>query len=379
MHLAAAERPFVHEEPEPQVVQGERGDVRAQALARAQPREDLAAHARALAVVVGEADPALAEVGLRERLGDVVQQRAPAQRVAAREVVGERLGEHRGDPRAEGVVVEHGGRVALERDRVLEHLERVVVGVLVVVDRLLDPAQRPELGQDRGAGAGLLEQRHAVERAVRRECAPQLREDPLPGDAVQPGRVLAGGGERRGLGLQVQLDREPRHAQHPQRVGGERLGADHPQAARGEARQAAGGVHRLAARERLGDRVHRQVARAQVVLEGRALERGAVHLPRAAGPDDAPGAERVREREGRGAARGGGPDGLCGALGVGDDHVEVEHRAGAPEQPVADRAADEVGVLAGQRGAGQRERVDAGHGAPWCSRGTRAPIPHVTS
>jgi hypothetical protein len=36
--------------------------------------------------------------------------------------------------------------------------------------------------------------------------------------------------------------------------------------------------------------------------------------------------------------------------------------------------------VAGERGARKRERIaGAGHAAGTCSRGTRAPIPHVTS
>ena len=53
--------------------------------------------------------------------------------------------------------------------------------------------------------------------------------------------------------------------------------------------------------------------------------------------------------------------------------VEVGRRA--PEQAVADRAADEPGRLAGERRAGGLERVRHG---PW-TRGTRAEIPQVTS
>ena len=65
---------------------------------------------------------------------------------------------------------------------------------------------------------------------------------------------------------------------------------------------------------------------------------------------------------------------------AGHGEVEVEARAGPPEQAVADRAADEPGVAARERPAEQVERGGAGaHAAPTCSRGTRAPMPHVTS
>ena len=112
MDLAAPQRALVDEEAEAQVMQRERRDVRAQALAGAQAAEDRPGHRGALAVVAREADPALPHVGPRDGLGDVVQQRAPAQRAAARQPVRERLAEQLAD--AGGALgAEHRRRVAL--------------------------------------------------------------------------------------------------------------------------------------------------------------------------------------------------------------------------------------------------------------------------
>ena len=70
-----------------------------------------------------------------------MQQRGEAHRVAARELVGERLGSSVADRR--GVLAEAGReRVALDRADLVEHLERVVVDVEVVEHVLLHAAQR---------------------------------------------------------------------------------------------------------------------------------------------------------------------------------------------------------------------------------------------
>ena len=75
---------LVHEEAEPQVVAHQRRDVRAQPLAGAQPPEHLARQLRAAHVVADERHAPVARANpARERLGGVVQQRPPAQRLAA--------------------------------------------------------------------------------------------------------------------------------------------------------------------------------------------------------------------------------------------------------------------------------------------------------
>ena len=86
----------MHEEAESQVVAHERRDVRAQPLARAQAPEHLAGELGAAHVVADERHAPVRRAHLaRERLGGVVQQRPPAQRLAARQLVGERLGQQR--------------------------------------------------------------------------------------------------------------------------------------------------------------------------------------------------------------------------------------------------------------------------------------------
>ena len=110
--------------------------------------------------------------------------------------------------------------------------------------------------------------------------------------------------------------------------------------------RAAVGVDELAAGQRLGHRVDREVARGEVGLQRAALQRRDVDLPAAVAGDHAPGAELVGELE-RGAA-GAAAQAARGAAHVAvDDDVEVGRRAA--QQAIAQRAAHEPRALAGQR------------------------------
>ena len=79
----------------------------------------------ALDVVAFEADEAVAFLP-RLRLGDVVEERAEAQRGGAVHLVGERLGEEGGGFRG-ALVADEAGELGLDLQRVGEHLERVPV------------------------------------------------------------------------------------------------------------------------------------------------------------------------------------------------------------------------------------------------------------
>ena len=78
-----------------------------------------------------------------------MQQGAPAQGIAARELVRERLGQQRGERLGELAGAENGARVGLQGDRAVEHLERVTVNIAVVKAALLHAAQRVELSAAR--------------------------------------------------------------------------------------------------------------------------------------------------------------------------------------------------------------------------------------
>jgi hypothetical protein len=250
----------------------------------------------------------------------------------------------------------------------------LAVHVAVVVGVLLDPAQRRELGQDGGHQLELVHEREPAHRRVGADDAPQLGEDALLGRVGQPRGVPADSGRGVRIDLEAELRRQARDAQRAQRVGDERLGGDHAQALVVEVPRAAVGVDELAAAQRLGHRVDREVARAEVGLQRAALQRRDVDLPAAVAGDHAPGAELVGELE-RGAA-GAPAQTAGGAAHVAVDH-DVEIWGRAPEQAIAQRAAHEPRTLAGQRLA---QGLD--HSATpsrWCRRGTRAVSAHVTS
>ena len=141
-----------------------------------------------------------------------------------------------------------------------------------------------------------------------------------------------------------------------------------------EVARASVGIDELAAAQRLGHRVDRQVAGGEVGLQRAALQRGDVDLPAAIAGDDAPGAELVGELE-RGAT-GPAPEAARGAAHVAvHDDVEVGRRTA--QQPVAQRAPDEPRALPRQRLAQHLDH--SGVPSRWCSRGTRAVSAHVTS
>ena len=172
--------------------------------------------------------------------------------------------------------------------------------------------------------------------------------------------------------VEPQQHGDPDRPQRAERVGGERAGAHHPQPARREVGPAAVRVEHLAAGERLGHGVDGEVARGEVGADVVVAQRDEVDVPGALRADDAPGAERAGELEG-GAARLVGHRAGGAPRVAGDGEVEVDGLAA--EQAVADGAADDPGVRAGEDLARDLER----RLHRWCSRGTRPLIAHVIS
>ena len=214
--------------------------------------------------------------------------------------------------------------------------------------------------------------------AVAGEDPLELGEDALLRDRGDARRLLAGELARRVHRLEAELGREPHEPQRAQRVVGERARPDGAQAARGEVGLAAVRVDALAALQRLRHRVDREVAQREVGFERAAAQRAEVRLPRAVAGHHAPGAELVGELERRAAhgareaARGGGDVAV-------DDEVEIGRRT--LEQAIADRAADEPRLAAGERLARRRDGVAQGSASPsrWYTRGTRGSSPQVIS
>ena len=119
--------------------------------------------------MTGEADVAVVERALRGRLGDVVQQGTPAHGQGDVHVAIELLGERRGH----GWRRRAGGELGVlaQVDRRVQHLQRVVKHVEVVVAVLLDAIEGLDLGQDNGEQAQVVEATQPVDRVPRQQDA----------------------------------------------------------------------------------------------------------------------------------------------------------------------------------------------------------------
>ena len=247
----------------------------------------------------------------------------------------------------------------------------------VVVDALLDAAQRGQLRQDGGEQPRGVHQLEPVAHARGGDDALELGEHALGRDARDRRGVLLHGRARGGLDREAELDREAHGAQGAQRIVGERARRDHPQPPGVEVAPAAVRVDELAAADRLGHRVDGEVARGEIGRQVPVAQRQQVDVPGVAGPDRAPAAELVAELE-RGPAGGLRDPPRRAARVAGDGDVDVVGRAA--EQPVAHGAADQPGRLARERGPRRLQRLaHAGSPSRWCSLGTRREIPHVIS
>src|SRR5919204_433462 len=171
---------------------------------------------------------------------------------------------------------------------------------------------------------------------------PQLADDPLARRVRRERRVLPDEPLCLVLEPEAELVLEPHRAQQPERIVHEDALTDGAQQLLVQIAQAAEGVDRLPARERAGDRVDREIARRQVVLD-RLGERREIHCPPVR-ERDPPGSVALGERE-RSAARA---PRVCprGAIGGAAGDVEVHELP--PEQLVADGTADDPRLLAGQ-------------------------------
>ena len=330
--------------------------------------------------MAGEADPPVGGDHPGPRLGDVVHQRAEAQRVTPGELIGQRKREQ--DAHLAGVLAaEKRLHVALELDDAVEHRKRVIQRIEVVVVALLHAAQPLELRQHDRAEPELQRQPHAFAGALARDHSPKLRVYALARDPREPGGGRAGRLARQRLGLQIQLAGQPHEPQGPQRVVLERAGRGEPQAALGEVARPGERVDQLAARQRPGDRVDREVAEQQVSLERLAAQRVEIRLPAARARHDAPGAEVIGKREGRRAGRAGECAGSRRDL-AGDHQIEIRARRAA-QQLVADRPPDDPALEPAQGLAREleRARARAHRGSPsrWYSRGTRGLTAQVIS
>ena len=204
-------------------------------------------------LVVVEADPAAGLEPARGRLADVVHQgRQPQHQVRA------------GHDRV-GVAV-----VRLQRDRLLQHGEGVLVDVLVPVVLVDLQAQGGQLGQHVVGQAGVHQQRQAGTRVTAQEQLDQLVTHPF---ARHDPDLLRHAPHRGGRGLvraHPQLGREPGRTHHAQRVvaEGPLRRPRRTQPARDEVVHAAERVDELQVRQAHRHGVDGEVAAFEVVVEG---------------------------------------------------------------------------------------------------------------
>ena len=279
-------------------------------------------HAAVLAHVVGGG------------LADVVEKRAEAERLAARELVRERLVQH---------LAQLAGGLALELDQPLQHLERVPVDVEVVVVALLHVVEVGELGKHRSHQAEPVRECEPLHRSWSHQEAAQLREHALAGGLAHPGRRL--GGEALGLGVrrEAELGGEARQAQRAQRVVLVRRRAEHAQRAGLEVGPAAERVDQLAAVALAAapsrSRVKSRLARSSSIVSPWSRAKSYTRPPRLSTTRQAPKASeswntgpRSSAASSRAASSGSALDG------------DVDVRDLAAQQLVAQRAADYPGL-----------------------------------
>jgi hypothetical protein len=225
----------------------------------------------------------------------------------------------------------------------------VLVDVEMVVFALLDAPQGGELRQHHRRRAHPVHELDAAQRGRRADDVPKLREQPLGSHPRQLGGVGPRGGRRVGLDLQPELAGQAGRPQHPQRIVGEALLAHHSQPAGLEVGLPAMGIEQRTAVERLGERVDREVAAGEVLLDA-GLQRHEVDVPGAVRGQDPPCRVLLGQAEGASVARAGQHAGQ-GAGVRGDHQVEVDRRPS--QEPVAHRPAHHPGRRPRQRRPGR--------------------------
>ncbi len=204
---------------EAQVQLGQPGHGRDRRLVEPQLLQPLGDELRADHLVVVEAHAAARLEPARPRLADVVQQR--------------------GQPEHQVRTGHRAVRAGLERDRLVQHRQRVLVDVLVPVVLVDLEAQRGQLGQHVVGQPGVDEDLETVPRARRDQQLAQLVADPLGADDRDPVGHVDDRGTRGGIHREAQLGGEARGPHHAQRVVVERLPRVHGRAqdAGGEVRE----------------------------------------------------------------------------------------------------------------------------------------------
>ncbi len=296
-------------------------------------------------LVMVEADPPCRLEAAGGRFPDVVQQGGQSQH------------EVRSGDRTLGAV--------LQRDRLLQDGEGVLVDVLVPVVLVDLQAQGRQLRQDPTRQAAVDQESEAGPGPGGQQQLLQLRPAAFGGDDVQPGGHLPHRRLHVLVDVETELGGEPGSSHHPQRIVTEghlrRPGSAQP--AVDQIGQTSVRVDEGEVRQRDRHRVDREVAAGQVPVQG--VPEG--DLGFAGGPvvdvrpvgghlDDQvtpPGADRAECLADRPVGVTPGPEQDLGAVGMGVGG-EVEVEPGPPEQRVPDRSPHEgEGVTGSDEAPGQ--------------------------
>ena len=221
-----------------------------------------------------------------------MQQRPESQPDGACQAIAERLLEHCSE-RLCVLIPERRPRIALQPRAGVEHLERVLARIEVVVAALLNPMQRVELGQHDRARAQLRQHPDARRRRLAGEDPRELAVHTLGRDARksrrgQPRRVARGG---RLLAARARRRAAPVVSRAAGPPATTRPGES--QHAAPKVLDATQRVDERTAVKRLGDCVDGEVAQRQVGLDRAAAQRVDVELPARFTRDDAPRPETL--------------------------------------------------------------------------------------
>ncbi len=196
-------RHLMNQESKAQMVAGECRHVISETVAGTQPCQHADCELRPHHVMADERDPSLGSDAARPGLGDIVKQRAEAERLPAIELVREGLREQLVD--RVRVLAQPTGRLRRERNRLGEHRAGVLEHIEVVIARLLDSPQVTQLRKHDRHRSGAVHQLQAIEGTIRDHDPFELGEHSLAGDIAQPGGVVLCRGERRRIDTERQL------------------------------------------------------------------------------------------------------------------------------------------------------------------------------
>ena len=275
----------------------------------------------------------------RDRLGDVVQQRAPADGHRHIGVGIEFLGErrsHRRRGRTEGKF-----RMLNQIDRGIENLQRVVQYIEMVIAVLLHAFECLDLGQDHCEQAKIVETTEPIDRITRKQNALEFGALALARGLGCVHCIAASQRDRVWVDLEVQFGRESHEPQQPQRIVAKRLVGDRTQDARLNIVERTRHRHHVAAGEVHRDGVDGQIAAQQVGGDpvGSAGDIDLVILTH-----HAPRAMAFRQRK-HGRADGLGVRASGGLSIARGDEIPIGQWP--PEQYVTHSAANQPEVIAG--------------------------------